>query len=371
MSTTAATEAVSLPAGATLRPLELPARADAGPTPLIREYADVRNRSILETTGRDDDALDAEQLLTVLRSSATADRRQWAIERDGRVIGCAARTIPQDDGATTAMVVIALLKSAWGAGIGSAVHAHVETELRSHGVRTLLHWAEHHDDGTGAAPIPSPMGVGEVPADRTARFLLRHGYRVEQVDRGSEFIFTPAGLRGLEALRARAAELAAGYRIVQWMLPTPAERVDGYAWLKSRMSTDVPEGDLDLPVEIWDAARVAEQDGRFAERGWSVRVTAAESVDTGELCAFNELAIGPDHAGTGHQYDTLVLAEHRGNRLGMLVKTAGLLSWHERFPASGRIITYNAEQNRPMLDINEAIGFTPFAYEGAWKKEIA
>lgn len=68
---------IALPAGATLRPLELPARADAGPTPLIREYADVRNRSLLETTGRDDDVLDADALPSTLRSRTRAARRQW------------------------------------------------------------------------------------------------------------------------------------------------------------------------------------------------------------------------------------------------------------------------------------------------------
>ncbi|MFB7250520.1 GNAT family N-acetyltransferase [Microbacterium sp. NPDC056234] len=355
---------------ATLHPLVLPARAGAAPTPVLREYAAVRNASILESTGRDDDALEPEALLPVLASTPDRVRRQWYIESDGRMVGCAVLDISQDGEKDTALVTVAVLRKAAGRGIGRAVYAHLETVAREAGVRRMLHWAEHHEDGSDAEPLASPTGFGSVPADRSARFLLRNGFRLEQVERASEFRWTDDSLPHVTALRDEAARHAHDYRVVRWMLPTPAEHVDGYAWMKSRMSTDVPEGELDMPEETWDAARVAQQDSRIIRRGWALQVTAAQHIRTGELCAFNELAIGSDAGATTHQYDTLVLAEHRGHRLGMLVKTAGLLAWRTQYPSSARIVTYNAEENRPMLSINEDIGFTGFAYEGAWKKEL-
>lgn len=355
---------------ATLHPLVLPARAGAAPTPLVREYADVRNAALLESTGRDDDALEAEALLPLLYSTPDRTRRQWYVASGDRMLGCATLDISQDGDQDTALVIVAVLREAAGRGLGRAVYEHVESIARDARVRKMLHWAEHHDDGSHAEPLASPTGFGSVPADRSARFLTRNGFRLEQVERASEFLWPDGAIDHLRALREEAAGHASDYRVVRWMVPTPAEYVDGYAWMKSRMSTDVPDGDLDTPEEIWDAARVAQFDARIAQKGWSLQVVAAQHIATGELCAFNELTIGQDPASATHQYETLVLKEHRGHRLGMLVKTAGLLTWHEQHPASARVVTYNAEENRPMLSINEDIGFTGFAYEGAWKKDL-
>ncbi|MCS3842409.1 GNAT family N-acetyltransferase [Microbacterium sp. AK031] len=352
----------------TLHPLVLPARADAAASPRFLEYADVRNRSIRDVTGRDDDQMTPRELLPVLRSSADTTKLQWAITVDDEMVGVAPLSILGDDEGKTAILVVSLLRSFWGRGIGAATLPHLEMAAYAAGVRRLLTWVEH--PASEDAPLASPTGFGEIPKDHAARFLLRHGYTLEQVERVSTLTWSDPLVQRIRNLRASAADQASGYRVVQWKLPTPDEHVAGYAWMKEHMSTDVPDAELGMPAEKWDAGRVARHDERYIQRGTTVLVTAAQHIATGELCAYNELAIGGDPTAATHQEDTLVLASHRGHRLGMLVKSAGLLTWHEQHPDSPTVITYNAEENRPMLDINEAIGFAPIAYEGAWKKEL-
>ncbi len=65
-----------------------------------------------------------------------------------------------------------------------------------------------------------------------------------------------------------------------------------------------------------------------------------------------------------------MLRDHRGHRLGMLVKIAAADLLLEHAPEREAIVTWNAEENRPMLDVNEAMGFRAIGYEGAWQKRV-
>ncbi|MBZ4486114.1 GNAT family N-acetyltransferase [Microbacterium sp. cx-55] len=350
-----------------IRPVHAPESVDADGAEDFLRTVEVRNRVYREISGHDDSAALPGELLPFYHESASERRYLWLVLDDGRPVGRVGLNVPLEPGSRTAYALIELLREAWGRGIGTAAHARVEQVARDEGRTILQTWVEHTAaEGEHLAP---PTGYGSVPRDHAARFLLRHGYTLEQVVRMSVYdLFGSRDALESHAERARAA--ASDYRVVQWELPTPEEYVDGFAWMKSRMSTDAPSAGLESDEEAWDAARLREHDAHYLDGGQRMLVTAAQHIETGELCAFNELVIGADPTRATNQEDTLVLSTHRGHRLGLLVKAEGLLAWRDIAPESPRVITYNAEENRPMLDINEALGFVPRTYEGAWKKVL-
>ncbi len=350
------------------RPLQIPDAIDAPNAGDFVEMVRVRNLVYRQISGHDDHAIPADELLAYFAPTEYERRLMWLIVDDGRIIGRAGTDLPLEKDSKVAFWLIELLQEHWGRGIGSAAYELIERTARENGRSVLQSWAEHP-----AAPGPTlapPTGFGTIPEDHAARFYRRHGYTLEQVERNSAFDLT-APFETVERLLSEAKAASTDYRVVQWFAPTPPEFVDGYAWMKSRMATDAPAAGLEFDEEKWDAARIAEHDARYTSSGRTLQVTAAQHIKTGELCAFNELVIGKDRTQASHQEDTLVLKDHRGHKLGTLVKCAGLISWRELAPESPRVMTYNAEENRPMLDINEAIGFVPIAYEGAWKKVLS
>ncbi|MDR6865969.1 GNAT superfamily N-acetyltransferase [Microbacterium resistens] len=360
--------ALSLPDGVRVRPLVLPDRADGPGSADLQALAPVRNEIYRAVTGRSEDDRTPAELLPILRSTADTRKLLWLVEKDGALVGRVGLFLPQEEGAVSATMNLDLLPRVWGQGIGSAVYPLIEQQAREHGRTAIELWAEQ--PASAGPRIAAPTGYGSVPDDRIAGFLRGRGFRLEQVDRISMLALDEDARARLGRLLADARAHAEEYRLVRWTFPTPPERIDGYAWMKSRMSTDAPSAGLSPLEEVWDAARVREFERSHLDGGRHVVVTAAEHTGTGELSAFTELSIGPDRTASTHQDDTLVLAAHRGHRLGLIVKCASLLGWMDEIPSSPRAITYNAEENRPMLDINETLGFAPVSYEGAWRKDL-
>ena len=107
---------------------------------------------------------------------------------------------------------------------------------------------------------------------------------------------------------------------------------------------------------------------RGQTNGRLLLTAAVEHCATGRLIGFSDLTVPADRDRPAHQGDTLVLRGHRGHRLGMLMKAVNLLALNEITPSPPHISTFNAEENRHMLSVNEALGFTAAGHAGCWRR---
>ncbi len=98
-------------------------------------------------------------------------------------------------------------------------------------------------------------------------------------------------------------------------------------------------------------------------------VVAAVAPD-GTLAGYSNVTLAEAHPNLGWIGITLVMPEHRGHRLGLLIKAALHQAVTEHSPGTPAICTFNAEENRYMLNVNESLGFVPIGYQGVWQKTL-
>lgn len=65
-----------------------------------------------------------------------------------------------------------------------------------------------------------------------------------------------------------------------------------------------------------------------------------------------------------------VLRDHRGHRLGQLVKAVNLRALRAELPEVERVVTWNAEQNAAMLRVNRALGPRTVGVATDWQKHL-
>ncbi|HEY0187281.1 MAG TPA: GNAT family N-acetyltransferase [Cellulomonas sp.] len=368
------------PSGTTIVALPVPADLDAPDAWLLHGMVDCANRTWLDTWGELDEPRRPAEVLAGLRDQEYQLRLRYVAldvpaERGpadpGRVLGHLSMVLPRHDNTGLAYLHIDVRPEHRGRGIGTALHALALDTARSHG-RTTLVTASFHaaEPEPGPDALAPPTGFGRVDAaDPTVRHLRNRGWHLEQVARRS-MLDVPLRPAVLAAHRERATEAAGpDYRVLTWVTHCPDELVDRFACLQSRMSTDAPQGGMDRDEEAWDAARVRAGEAHHVGRDETYRVAAAQHVPTGDLVAFTAL-VSQRGAPLVQQDDTLVLREHRGHRLGMLVKATNLGELAAAAPAARRIATWNAQENAPMLAINAELGFRPAGGSGEWQLRL-
>ncbi|TQM69061.1 acetyltransferase (GNAT) family protein [Actinomadura hallensis] len=264
----------------------------------------------------------------LLSAEPGARRRLWAAAGGGGLAAVAVLRLPGEPGADRpGEIDIRVRPGHRRRGIGGRLLAAAAGALR--------------DDGRTSVLAQVLAGTPAVP------FLESHGF---------ECVLTLRGmlLRLDDVPPGRVARLLAagpaGYRLVRWRGAVPDEHADAFARAKHAMA-DPAEYD----GAPWDAHRVREMAEVVAKRGDDLYTVAALSGDV--VAGFTEVVVPHDCTGRAAQYDTAVVPEHRGRRIGIWVKAA-MLDWLAGTrPGVREIETDNAGDNVHMLAVNEELGF--------------
>lgn len=269
---------------------------------------------------------------------------------DGAVAGALRLILPLLDNPAVALVDVGVHPRHRRRGIGTALLQEGTALAAASGRSRLI--ADVDEPGPGTA------GRG---------FALQHGWTCDLAETRRDLVL-PVDEERLSALEREAVRASAGYDVVTWRDHTPEAFLDDRALLEQRMSTDAPSGEVPIEEEHWDGARVRESEATDRARGRTV--LSAGAVRDGRLVGFTDLRIPLATPERAQQAGTLVLREHRGHRLGARMKAAVLRELAAGFPDVRRITTYNFDGNRPMVAVNEALGFRPAGQLSTWSTSV-
>ncbi|MET9520049.1 GNAT family N-acetyltransferase [Streptomyces sp. NPDC002994] len=166
-------------------------------------------------------------------------------------------------------------------------------------------------------------------------------------------------------------ELPTGYTFTTWEGVVPDHLADASATAHGAMD-DAPSGDMDEAPPVWNADKVRAAAQVILDRGGVMLTVAAVDSRGGEdtVAAYTELVLRDPSDVRALQYDTVVVPAHRGRGLGRAVKLRMLRTLAQQQPHVRWIGTTVADENRPMLAVNEALGYGRERAAGIFQTKI-
>ncbi len=231
-------------------------------------------------------------------------------------------------------------------GHGSAMLEHLAGVARERGRSTLTTEV--------AVPYDSPEdGTGHPDAD----FALARGFALD-LSNVVRILDLPVEEDRVQRLADEAAPHHRDYSLRQFVGRIPDDIVEEFGRLVGSLMAEAPSGAVAKEHEVLDVERIRSDEAVFEASGRTKYTTVAVAAD-GELAAYSELVVPLHDPGHVFQWGTLVAPAHRGHRLGMATKAHNLLWLAREEPARTALVTFNAEVNRHMIAVNEALGFRP------------
>lgn len=254
-----------------------------------------------------------------------------------------------------------------GVPLGSAFLRLFTKEGQEHlaELHLAVHGAERRQ-GVGSRLLKAAVGAAKAEGRRSViaqavqgspadQFLATRGFR--QV-----LALTYARLPLADVDRAAIDALVElphpGYRLAEWEGTVPDALARSFADSRRAMD-DMPMEGTDFGRVVWDVERVIAAAEAIARRGELLHTVAAVDATDGSVVGFSELVVPGDGSGDGQHYGTAVLPEHRGKGLARWMKAAAVRHALERHPRLSGLCTDTAESNKPMLAVNDSLGYLP------------
>ncbi|MET3719080.1 GNAT family N-acetyltransferase [Arthrobacter sp. UYEF21] len=295
---------------------------------------------------------------------------------DGQIVGTVDIALSLTDNLDLAEFTLDILPEIQRQGVGRKLLVAAEHLARSEGRTQILVDTNHPGASLHEfekAQLVPGSGQGFVPLEsREVEFARRTGYTLQHIEQFSSCAL-PLDTKLVADLQAEAEEANHGrYQLHHWTDRCPDEWLEAVAALENQAGA-VVDPSLETPIEhemVFDAGILREAEGVTVAQGRRTVVTAVEYLATGTFVGLTTISVLAHRPDVVFQDDTLVLQEHRGNKLGLLIKVANMERLTEQFPDARVIYTWNAPENRYLLTVNQQLGFTTAGVTGIWQKEL-
>jgi GNAT superfamily N-acetyltransferase len=244
-------------------------------------------------------------------------------------------------------------------GIGRQLFAAAVDTARAHGRTVLL--------GSYCAPLesgpyrdPAPAAFAAAVGAHPALGEVRRRLDLATVDTDE-----------WQSRYEEALERAKGYTLLWWPGDAPDDDLAaGIAYLEGRMVTDSPIGDLRIEPERWDAQRVRDAEESLRQRRQPHFHAVVRDDATGRVVGWSALYMEEDEPSHAWQGTTIIDPDHRGHRLGLLIKLENLYRTRAVAAELRYVDTWNAAENTHMIAINEELGFRAVDQWMNWQYDL-
>ena len=224
----------------------------------------------------------------------------------------------------------------------------------------------------GVQWIEAADGSGKLPAShRQARFAQHAGYTLQTV---SSFALLAVPLPREQVARVHDSPQAVAfqqrYALHTWVGSAPEQLLEPLARLHARLPSDSFVRPAVADPDPWDGLRVRRTEQLRQEDGDRSLMAVVEDRQTGELAGMTELIVAQHRPTLALQDETLVVREHRGQRLGRRLRLANLEQLARVAPEVHTVYSWTHTGNDRMNWVNAQLGFKDAGQSALWLRDF-